>query len=296
MLKLFLVGFWPDYEKLFFSSCRMKNTEILSFNPKQHAEKNPGFKYFPRPIKNQIYTSLVLKLIKNNPDAIVIFQDNRLFLKLLLKSQPKITGGILMRNIASNNTKLEALIPSVQALGYNFWSFDESDCASYGFKPYQQFISKLPENKIAKPDLDFIFIGQDKGRSNLLKDFKKKSKKLGFKSHIEIKSAGNFLPYEDYIKTQLKAKCILDLVQKNQDGMTLRPLEALMYKQKLVSNNLSLSKSDFYKKENIFLIENDSINYQKLALFMQQNILDIDPEIIQTHHTETILKKIINEV
>ena len=45
-----------------------------------------------------------------------------------------------------------------------------------------------------------------------------------------------------------------DLVQKGQTGMTMRTLEALFFKKKIITNNLMLVQSPIYNSNNIFII------------------------------------------
>lgn len=298
--KIFIIGFWPDYETCFFSSVSLNTHQIIIVNPKEEI-KTKTSRWLPRPFRNKLMVSRVLKLFASNPDALFFFQDNRLFLDLIQKHQPKIMGGIIMRNIVNEKTKIFTAIQSLRAMGYHFWSFDPVDCNQYGFTYYEQFISKIPQLKSTKPTLDFIFIGQDKGRSVTLNTFKKEVKKLGYKTLIKIvepstkKNIKQMLSYKDYIQMQNKGKCIIDLAQKNQAGLTLRPLEALIYKQKLLSNNPRIKDSIIYNDANIFIIKEDGIDYKRLALFMEKPLVEIEDKIIQTYSTEAVLTKIIQQ-
>lgn len=259
--------------------------------------------WLPRLFRNLLYRKMVMKKIREYPDSIFIFQDNRLFFKILLEKKPTIRGGILMRNIVNKKTKIFPFIRSLQESGYKFWSFDKHDCEQYDFTYSRQFISKIFFHQKTNQELDFIFIGQDKGREYALNQFYEKAKTLGYKTLIDIKnphkkrnSNNQTISYIDYLTSQRKAKCIIDIMQSNQRGMTLRPLEALIYKQKLLSNNQYLKSSRIYHRANIFIIENEhSIDFDKLESFMATPMVKIDNEVIEVYRTKSVLKQLLND-
>lgn len=53
-----------------------------------------------------------------------------------------------------------------------------------------------------------------------------------------------------------------------QSGLTRRPLEALFYNKKLLTNNPWIVEFDFYQKSNIFLLQ--ELNIAEIQKFMQQ--------------------------
>ncbi|MEE9328053.1 MAG: hypothetical protein V3U71_12275 [Cocleimonas sp.] len=301
---LFLVGFWADYEEYFFSKVQLKTHHIFVFNPKKIILKKRMLRWLPRPFRNLLCRKLIMDKIKEYPDSIFVFQDNRLFLKILLEKKPTLKGGIFMRNIVNKNTKIFPFIRSLQIAGYTFWSFDKHDCERYNFTYYHQFISEVLFKQETKKEIDFIFIGQDKGRKDFLSQLFKVANKLAYKTLIDIKtpnknrgSTNQTISYIDYLKDQRKAKCIIDIVQSNQRGMTLRPLEALIYKQKLLSNNLYLKSSKIYHSANIFIIEDEhSIDVDSLQNFMTTPMVEIDSNIIKKYRTKSILKQLINDI
>lgn len=160
----------------------------------------------------------------------------------------------------------------------DIWSFDFFDIKKYGFKYNSQFYFKEkmiePYNKYTQ---DVFYVGADKDRakilSNLIFEFKKSNityninlVKCGSQSNeygIKYKKA---LEYPDVIKNVIESKAIIDLVSFNQGGLTLRPLEALFYKKKLITNMKEIVNYNFYNKNNIFIIEID--DFSKLKEFI----------------------------
>ena len=74
-----------------------------------------------------------------------------------------------------------------------------------------------------------------------------------------------------------ESKAILDIVQENQTGITIRPLEALFFHKKLITNNKNIVSYKFYCQNNIFIIGKDDIN--TLKEFMELPWLEIDKEV-----------------
>ena len=114
---------------------------------------------------------------------------------------------------------------------------------------------------------DVFFVGQDKGRLTKIRIIKERLTSLGFvcdfyvsgveKNNVEFKSGIKYntpLSYNDVIKHVLKTSCILELLQENQNGSSLRAMEALVYEKKLISNNLSIKQERFFNSEQMLII------------------------------------------
>lgn len=57
---------------------------------------------------------------------------------------------------------------------------------------------------------------------------------------------------------ELKASCILEIVQKGQIASTLRPFEAVVYNRKLLTNNKCILSFSFYDPRFIQCFEDTS--------------------------------------
>ena len=74
--------------------------------------------------------------------------------------------------------------------------------------------------------------------------------------------------------------------------MTLRPLEALQFKKKLVTDNKNIINYPFYRKENIFILGTDDID--QLYDFINSPYVDIGEDIIRYYHFENWLQRVID--
>src|SRR5690606_24485813 len=65
------------------------------------------------------------------------------------------------------------------------------------------------------------------------------------------------IPYQEYLELISKTKAIIDIIPDGQSGLTVRPMESIFLKKKLVTTDLEIANQDFYNKQNIFIIGKD---------------------------------------
>ena len=67
----------------------------------------------------------------------------------------------------------------------------------------------------------------------------------------------SFAPFEaEYIRNLcLSSKAVVDFAQENQQGLTMRTMETLGIKRKLVTNNIYLKDYEFYNEDNAMVME-----------------------------------------
>lgn len=66
---------------------------------------------------------------------------------------------------------------------------------------------------------------------------------------------GGWKPYEEVIQSVVNTNCILEVMQDNQEGATLRYLEAVVYNKKLLTNNKSITTFPFYNPQYMKIFE-----------------------------------------
>lgn len=140
------------------------------------------------------------------------------------------------------------------------YSFDESDCKKYGWVYTNELYSKNEFLLNDKPSNDIYFIGLDKGRVTELKQVFDKFREAGLVCDFNIIAEKNTplisttgfnirskrLSYKEVLAGISNSKCILEIVQNGQSGMTMRPYEALFYNKRLLTNNKYLEDMPFY--------------------------------------------------
>ncbi len=152
------------------------------------------------------------------------------------------------------------------------WSFDKKDCEKYEYNWNHQFYFKDIILSCKKIKYDAVFIGIDKGRYNKVTEIEKKMNDKGltfFKYVVHDKKSSNngtyysFLEYKNILDIINESKCVIDIPQDGQSGITLRVLEALFLKKKLYTTNTHIKNYNLYNKKNIFIedIDDDSELY-----------------------------------
>lgn len=175
------------------------------------------------------------------------------------------------------------IISKLKKAGYEIYTFDNTDAIKYKLGLKTQF-SMIPEwflGKGLRINSDVYFLGQPKGREHILEEIKRNFLSLGIQCNFKIVySPADYISYEDNIRNVISSKCVLEICQEGQHGLTLRALEAMLCHRKLITNNKSIVKEDFYNPHNIFIIGVDD----------NQNVKDfIDSDFIVGD--ESILKK-----
>ena len=119
------------------------------------------------------------------------------------------------------------------------------------------------ENQELKWDL--FFAGSDKGRLDLIYQVMKSSKKNEVKANIMVVNTPFLckhiqsikeIPYSQIIENDLKANCILEILQPGQESYTTRMQEAVILKKKLLTNNKNVTSEKFYDPKYVQVFEN----------------------------------------
>jgi len=292
-IEVYLVGFWPDYEAFFFQGIVVPNYRVKVINPIKAQRNNFLFKFLPRFLKNRLYKKQILSLIKKKNNDIFIFQDNRLFLDLIVRVDTHKRLNILYRNVLKN-TEIEILrTKKLSEKGIHLWSFDVDDCNNYKMQFYQQFIRKHTGMSLPKPTYDFSFVGRDKGRSKKIYALEKKLNALGMTIFIKIidSQKSSAMSYREYLRLSCQGKCIIDLNQGGQSGLTLRPLESILYKRKLLTNNTRVKSESFFSPENMKV--HDLNDVDGFSLFISKPYEEVEFDEKGIHHPSVVLRSII---
>jgi hypothetical protein len=153
------------------------------------------------------------------------------------------------------------------------YTFDPDDAEKYGLTLIHQVYRDV-SNHLAEqvaPDIDVYFVGQDKGRFQALMQWEHVMRQAGLATHFHIVRSKNGeysrqelpklqpagLSYDDNIRMIQRSRSLLEIVQKNQSGLTVRSLEAAFFGKKLITDNLSMKGSPLYHPDRVFLLGHD---------------------------------------
>lgn len=186
-----------------------------------------------------------------------------------------------------------SLLPLREKDDYRFeiWSFDQGDCEKYGLFYNNQVAIRFPVEEVA-PEYDLFFCGQDKGRFFWLQEIVAlaETHHLSYNMFICPDKGAHYpqlegitllnrnLSYIEMVHKLQRASILVDLVQEGQRGLTWRPLEAMFYQKKLITNYRNIVNYDFYSAENIFIIGQE--NPIEFVKFMEEPYQPVPESII----------------
>ncbi|WAC41234.1 hypothetical protein [Pedobacter sp. SL55] len=189
-----------------------------------------------------------------------------------------------------------------------FFVFDVNDLIKYqNVLPITNFY--FDNIEISNIDIDAYFVGyykEDRIESLLL--LARKFKNLGLNTSINIcvnsskqisllknepvKILYKQLTFNENITNIARSKILLDVANIVHSGLSMRPFEALGYKKKLITNNALIKEYDFYRPENIFVIQDN--NLDGLEQFISTPYKDLPEEIYKKYSFTNWLKYVMD--
>jgi hypothetical protein len=187
---------------------------------------------------------------------------------------------------------------------WDTFSFDKNDCSKYQLK-YNKNFANIPDNyyltHLQEIQRDIFFVGHNKGRIGYLMKIKQEFDRLGLSYKLICIGAGKFsdqgiytgvIPYEEVLVENMKSRAILDINPNNYLGMTMREIEALFLKRKLITNNTIVKEHDYYHPDNVYIIDDSkSDSLEGITDFLEKPFVPIDDEIIKSYSVESWVQR-----
>ena len=188
-----------------------------------------------------------------------------------------------------NNFLIQKRVPQ----RVEFWSYSKADCGLHGFRYNTQFFfdclaaeaESCRARKVRNLVPKALFIGRDKGRDGVLSELEDQLREAGAEADFRIvrRPKGRFgfvreklLPYQTVIDLVKGADILVDYSKAPDGGLSLRPLEAMFFGKKLITNNREILSADFYSPANIYVLGHDK---RSLREFVEMPGVEIAPEI-----------------
>lgn len=175
----------------------------------------------------------------------------------------------------------------IEELGFTIHTFDKKNAEIFKLQYHKQFFPISVYQKIPTSNnywTDFYFLGAEKGRTNTLREIS--DTLSGYCLDFRIaKNLSEYITYDENINNVIHTRCIVDIVQSNQSDISLRPLEAMAFQKKLLTNNHSILNSDFYNCNNIFVIGHD--DWADIEDFLKRPYEAIDDQILRSYDVLT---------
>lgn len=255
----------------------------------------------------QIYFKFKMRTIQG--EWILVCDDNVISVEALHLNYKSVTKKILM----FRNTYKSGLF-DLKVKNIDYYSFDAGDCNKYGFLQYNQYCSGfdyINKNKAKrkKQNIDFYFLGLDKGRRNILNLLEKKlssyTKKIvikeqptGFKklsSRIFKEDKYQYVDYCSHLDNILACDVVIDIVKAGQVGLTMRTIEAIVAGKKIITNNKNIKNEPFYNARNIMIINEDvNISSAEIDFFVSCHVDNVDYSVLEKYSVVNVFQSILN--
>jgi hypothetical protein len=146
------------------------------------------------------------------------------------------------------------------------WTYDPVDAEKYNLKLNTQFFfpELVTQTAPSEKKYDCVFVGANKGRAKMIADCKKLLDKEELNNFFfvadpsRMKKNPSLLSYEEVLSLVKSSKCVIDLLPEVQTGLSLRPLEALYFDKKLITNYKLIKQQPLYDHKNIFILGEDN--------------------------------------
>lgn len=169
-------------------------------------------------------------------------------------------------------------LQAIRALGYRLTSFDPCEAERYGMACTGQYF-RYPEHQPDNIDSDCFFCGLPKDRAGTLQRLRTRLEAEGLTCDFVIPhTPAEKLTYPQYLDRLARTRCVIDISQKGQTGLTRRPLEALFYGKKLLTDNPEIARYDFYRPQNVFILGKDP--EEQLRAFIESPLAEV-PESVR---------------
>lgn len=169
-------------------------------------------------------------------------------------------------------------LQAIRALGYRLTSFDPCEAERYGMACTGQYF-RYPEHQPDNIDSDCFFCGLPKDRAGTLQRLRTRLEAEGLTCDFVIpRTPAEKLTYPQYLDRLARTRCVIDISQKGQTGLTRRPLEALFYGKKLLTDNPEIARYDFYRPQNVFILGKDP--EEQLRAFIESPLAEV-PESVR---------------
>lgn len=264
--------------------------------------------FFNKNLKKNKRQQFIIEQLKNKPtqNHILIINPELFEYKYLIeiKKFTKKFTAYLYDSTDYKNIGEESL-----RLFDNVFSFDNADVKKHGFQKLTNY-NYLDSQYLSKSQkiYDVVYVGSYDNRIKdliLLNDFFRKNN-LNFKCLILVSNKklkelkkNNSYSFIEFITISLsnmqllecysKANVIVDLVRKNQQGLSFRIFEAMALKKKIITNNLEVKHYPFYKYGNIITTA-DELNIN----FMVNPYIELPTSIYNEYTLDAWVRKVFD--
>lgn len=274
-----------DYGKLMWKDIEeLPNVEIIRTPLFQNKKINNmlfrihfSFKLnniFDIPLKNIWEKKYILSSFEfnSNDEYVMIFTDPSLcnytesYLNKI-KKKGKIKMVLLLIN---SFYRMEKIVKPMLSCFDFIYTYDYSEAKIFGFKYYPTVYSRINVKNNYNDNIDCFFVGVAKDRLKKLifvydqltaKGLKCEFFISGVKKKDRVYRSGiiynKWIDYNTVLEKSCSSKSIIEIMDKNNAGVTLRTLEAICYNKLLITNNEKLKNNYFYNNKFMYIFDDE---------------------------------------
>lgn len=285
---------YPDVDIWDFVLSGLKSrTDVILFplNRQSNIFQKVARKYgstIPLPIDFVLGTQLQNTIKHLLPgDAVIIAEyTDPALVSAVSRIVPKgVSRYLWLWNHKGNKKSFVKNLQAIHKHHFQVTTYDELDAEKFGFRWHTQFFNIKPFQQVASLQnnsflYDFFFVGYAKNR---VEEIERIHSMLSSYVclFVMIRSTSEYIPYTRYMEMAMQSRCIVEIVHTGDPSCTLRPLEAMSIRRKLLTNNLAVRNYSFYRPQNIFILGQDDINC--LPVFLHSPFEPLPKEIVDSY-------------
>lgn len=232
----------------------------------------------------------ILSLNLKEFDIVIVFEILKIIPIIRLKMKPK--AKLILWNW-NKKTKEIARKEKLVSPFCETWTFDSNDAKEFGWRLNNQFYMPInvPTRQANLKKKAFCAC-LDKGRYLAIKSIRKLLMKNNVDCDFTVVKDGSStyaaqdlnwvkekgISYKETLQHVFESDILIDFVKPRQSGLTVRTMEALFYKKKIITNNLDIAKYPFYNENNILISNN--LNEDVLKEFLHSDYVEINKEYL----------------
>lgn len=191
------------------------------------------------------------------------YTDLSLVAALSKATTSSVSKHLWLWNSKGYSPSFSGKIKFIKSQGFRVTTYNEDDSKSYSIDWHTQFFSINYVQNISftpnKYKYDFFFVGYKKNREIDIAQVQ--SSLANYHCCFRIAATtSDYIPYAYYMEMASQSRCIVDIVHRGDTACTLRPLEAMALRRKLLTNNPRIRHYSFYNPQNIFIFGEDNLS------------------------------------
>ena len=285
---------YPDVDIWEYVLSGLKSrTDVILFPLNRHSNifQKVARKYgstIPLPVHFVLGSNLQTAIRRLMPEDVVIvaeYTDPALILAISRIIPQGVSRYVWLWNHKGNKKNFADNLQTIHKCHFQVATYDELDAEKFGFGWHTQFFNVKPFQQV--PSLqnnsflyDFFFVGYAKNR---VEEIQRIHSMLSSYAclFVTIRTTSEYIPYTRYMEMAMQSRCIVEIVHTGDPSCTLRPLEAMAIRRKLLTNNPAVRNYTFYRPQNIFILGQDNLN--NLSDFLHSPFEPLPSDIVESY-------------